>query len=73
MAELTTLDKLRAKVTDEVGIILNTIFQHFLQTGSWIRAGILYRRLGKGQKEQTVHSTLAPLGGTVVSVRKSLN
>jgi hypothetical protein len=67
---MTTLDELRAKVTAEQGIILNTIWRHFAQAEdqneSWIRAGILYHRLGKGQKEQTVHATLATLGGTIV-------
>jgi len=67
---MTNLDELRIQLTEDQHAILNTIWRHYMEAedknDSWIRAGILYHRLGKGQTEETVHAALQSLGGTVV-------
>jgi TIR domain len=67
---MTNLAELRIHVTEDQRAILNTIWRHYIeaedQNDSWIRAGILYHRLGKGQTEETVHAALQSLGGAVV-------
>jgi hypothetical protein len=73
---MTSLNELKALLTDDQRAILNKIWRHFLdhnEGNPWIPSGILYHKLGKGANEQTVHAILQTLGGNVVNEQPDHN